>query len=1058
MLTSLRTTAILLGMCGFLSACGERLESGSPPTAEAQPQAQGLAAGKGPGTKLLRAAANGIPNRYIVVFDDKAKQSPRASVQEVSKASDTLVRAHGGAVRKLYSHALRGFSVTMTEEEALRMSEDPRVRYVEQDRVVTLHGTQLNPTWGLDRVDQRFLELDNLYTYEYTGAGVHAYVFDTGVRSTHVEFTGRMGEGFDAVGEGTTEDCHGHGTHVAGSLGGTNYGVAKNVTIHSVRVIGCSGEGTEEALIAGLDWITANHISPAVANMSLGAEAHQGVDDAVSASIAAGVTYVVSAGNESIDACAKSPARVPGAITVGATDINDYRSVFSNYGPCVDLFAPGEGITSAWYNSDTAIYVTDGTSMASPHVAGAVALYLEGHPNATPAEVHEEIVARSTRNVVEDAYTGSPNVLLHSACMGSTDSVKPQVQLTSPAAGATIVGAITLSATASDDVNVFKVEFFLDGLLIAVDSAPPYSVSWNSNTVGNGSYTLTARAHDTGCNSSTSSVSVTLQNPGKATYDPTLRAPACSVLTDQCDSSDLLEGRGAMGPESNAPNTLGDSCADGNEGYYEFDPSLERIQVLREDGTLFASGKQVRVNVTLNAGFDASKERLDLYSAADATAPVWNLITTLSPLDVGPNQLTTTFILPHGGPQQAIRAAYRYGGPASPCGSGNFNDYDDLVFIVGQATDTQPPTATLTAPGAGATLRANATLTATASDDFGVTRVEFYDGATLLGTDSEAPYTYVWNTRTAPNGTHALTVRAYDAAGHEGTSDPVNVTLDNDLTPPTVNFTAPAAGAIVKGSVAFSATATDNVGVIRVEFYEGAMKLATDISSPYSFSWSTVGSPNGPRTITAKAYDSVGNIGIAERTVTVDNDLTAPTVALTAPGSGATLTGTVNLTATASDNVAVTRVAFFVGTVQWGLDTSAPYSYSLNTRSLANGAQVLTAKAYDAAGNVASSQAVTVTFDNDLTPPVTTLTAPSAGAALTGGVQMAATASDDRGTVTKVEFFVGNTLVGTDTTAPYSVNWNTSSYPVGTYTLKSRAWDPAGNTAFSSTFTVTVTR
>jgi subtilisin family serine protease len=1060
MLTSLRTTAILLGLCGLLSACGERLEPGSPPAPEANTRAQGLGAQTLSGGKLRLAGVEGVPNRFIVVFDEMAKRGPRPSTQEVRKASDELTRAHGGAVRRLFSSSIRGFSVTMTEQEALAMSEDPRVRYIEQDRVVTLHATQSTPpSWGLDRVDQRYLEMDNSYSYEYTGAGVHAYIFDTGVRSTHAEFAGRMGPGYDGVGDGGgTEDCHGHGTHVAGTVGSTLYGVAKNVTIHPIRIIGCAGEGTEESLIAGIDWMVANHVKPAVANMSLGAPGHQGVDDAVTAAISAGIVFVVSAGNETDDSCGKSPARVPGALTVGSTSVYDTRSSFSNYGPCVDLFAPGEDIISTWWNSDTATSPSSGTSMAAPHVAGAVALYLEGHPHATPAEVHEELIARSTRNVIEDPGAGSPNVLLHSYCMGSNDSVKPDVALTAPAEGTTVVGMLTMSATATDESAVSKVEFYVDGELVAVDSTAPFQGLWDTNNVGNGPYTVTARAFDSGCNSRSTSVSITIQNPGQAAYDAALGAPACSELASRCDSVNLLQGRGTVGPELNAPNTLGSSCLDGDEGFYELDPSLERIKVIREDGTPFAPGKRVRVDLSILAGFDATKERLDLYSAADAQAPVWNLVTTMSPLDVGYNVLSTSFILPQGGPRQALRAVYRYGLAVGPCGPGTMNDYDDLVFAVGQETDSQAPVASLTSPAAGATLKGNVTLTAGASDNFGVTHVEFYDGATLLGTDTTQPYSYTWNTRTAANGTRLLTVRAYDAAGRVGLSPGVSVTLDNDLTPPTVSFSNPAEGATVFGSVTVSVAATDNVGVTKVEFYDGATKLSTDSAAPYSFAWSTTNKPNGPRTLTARAYDAVGNIGVAERTVIIDNDTTAPAVTLTAPAEGATLTGTVTFTATASDNKAVTRVAFFVGTTQVGSDSTAPYSYNYVTRSLPNGAKVLTAKAYDAAGNVGVSEAVNVTFDNDLTAPTTSITSPTSGAVVSGVTLIEATASDDRGVVTKVDFYVGSSLIGTDTTAPYSWNWDTTKYATSSYTLKTRATDAAGNVKFSTTVPVTVTR
>ena len=1062
MLTLLRTTAILLGMCGLLSACGERLEPGSQPPREANVQARGLGARAPDGGKLRLAGSDGIANRFIVVFEPLARGAPRPSLQEIHKTADALTRFHGGAVRRVFTHALRGFSVTMTPEQALAMSEDPRVRYIEQDRIVTLDtgGTQAPPpAWGLDRVDQRSLELDNRYSYEYTGAGVHAYIFDTGVRGTHEDFAGRMGEGYDGVGDGRgTGDCHGHGTHVAGTVGGTQYGLAKGVTIHPVRVVGCEGQGTEEALIAGIDWVISRPHRPALINMSLGTAMHQGVDEAVTAAIGSGIVFVASAGNDASDACVKSPARVPGALTVGATNVYDTRAYFSNYGTCVDLFAPGDGIKSAWYTSDTAVYTTSGTSMAAPHVAGAVALYLEGNPSATPAQVHEEILYRSTRNVVQEPGAGSPNVLLHSACMGSADAHKPTVTLTGPAEGAVIMGTLTMTATAEDAQGaISKVEFYVGERLVAVDSTAPYTGTWSTLDVGNGAYTVTARAFDLGCNSRSASANVTINNPGQAAYEPVLGAPACSTLAGRCDSASLLAGRGTVGPELNAPNTLGGSCADGNEGHYQLDPSLERIKVYNEDGSVLSPGKRAKVEVSLFASMDASLERLDLYSAADAQAPSWTHVATLSPLDVGFNVLSTSFVLPQGGTQQALRGVYRYAGTASPCGTGNMIDHDDLVFRVGEEQDTQAPTATLTAPAAGATLRNNVTLTATASDNFGVTSVEFYDGTTRLSADSTAPYSYVWNTRTAPNGARTLTVRAYDAAGLVGVSPGVSVTLDNDLSAPTVSFTSPAAGAIVRGSVSLSASATDNVGVTKVEFYEGSTRLGTDTLAPFTASWGTASGPNGGRTVTARAYDAAGNIGVTERTVVVDNDILDPSVTLTSPTEGATLTGTVTFSATANDDKGVTRVAFFIGTIQAGTDTTAPYTFNYNTRILPSGPKVLTARAYDAAGNMGVSQSVNVTFDNDLSAPTTSLTSPAAGSTLTGVAVLEAVASDDRG-VSRVDFYAGSVLLGSDTTAPYSWNWDTTKNAVGTYTLKTRAFDAAGNSAYSAGVSVTVAR
>jgi uncharacterized membrane protein YtjA (UPF0391 family) len=1054
MLTSLRTAVSLLGMCCLLS-CGERPEQNALSSTEQGTQTQGLGARPAPGSKLRRGGLNALPGRYIVVFDETAERSLRASPLEITRAANALTQRHGGNVRRVYAHALKAFSVSLTEAQALRMSEDPRVRYIEQDVTLTLGGSQSNATWGLDRVDQRALPVDNVYNYAYTGQGVHAYILDTGVRSTHIEFAGRMGPGFDSIGDGLgTEDCNGHGTHVAGTVGGTTYGVAKQVTIHPVRVISCEGQGTLEQLVAGIDWVTANHVKPAVANMSLGAGALQALDDAVAQSSAMGITYVVAAGNEGVDACQKSPARLPQVLTVGATDYFDTRAYFSNFGSCVDLFAPGSDIVSAWYLHDTDTNTISGTSMATPHVAGAAALYLEARPNALQAEVHEQLVARATRGVVVDSGSGSPNMLLHTACMGTPGEVAPQVTLTSPAEGATLSKVVTLSATASDDVAVTRVEFYVGGQLVGSDSMPPYQVSWDSNTVNNGTHTVSARAFDEGCNSQSSSVTVTVQNAGKAAYDPVLGAPVCAELSSQCDSADLLIGRGPLGPEPNAPNTLSGSCADGMDGWYQFDPSLDSLKVSRDDGTELASGKTVRIQAIVWGGLEVSFERLDLYSAADARAPVWTYITTLRPVDLGPNSLGTTFVLPQGANLQAIRGVYRYGGSSSPCTGGGMNDHDDLVFYVSQEPDAQPPAATLTAPSAGAALTGTVTLSATASDDFGVTRVEFFDGATLLGSDTTAPYSLTWDTRQANNGVHALTARAYDAIGNTGTSAAVEVTLNNDLTAPTVAFSVPEEGASVMGNVTVTGTASDNVAVTRVELYEGTTRISSDTFAPYTFTWYTTAGSNGARTLTLKAFDAAGNVATVDRTVTVDNDITPPTVALTAPTEGQTLSETVTLSAEASDDRGISKVVFYVGTANVGTDTSAPYSISYNTRTQGNGAKSITAKAYDTTNNITTSAAVNVTFDNDFIGPTVALTAPTEGQTLTETVTLSAEASDPAG-ISKVVFYVGTANVGTDTSAPYSISYNTRLQANGAKSITAKAYDIWNNITTSAAVNVT---
>jgi serine protease len=352
-----------------------------------------------------------IPNQYIVVLDDL-----RVGRAEVRTLTDDLVRQHGGVVLRRFEQALRGFSVRMSATAAAALARSPGVRYVEQDSVREIVATQTGATWGLDRIDQRALPLNGTYIYDTNASGVDVYIIDTGIRSTHTQFGLRVSTvGFTSISDGNgTNDCNGHGTHVAGTVGGAAYGVAKGVTLHAVRVLGCNGSGSTSGVIAGIEWVTANHLNPAVANMSLGGGASTALDDAVRNSIAAGVTYAIAAGNSNANACNSSPARVTQALTVGSSTNADARSSFSNFGTCVDLFAPGSSITSAWNTSDSATNTISGTSMATPHVAGVAALYLASNPTATPRTVHAAVVNNATQNRLTGVGTGSPNRLLYS--------------------------------------------------------------------------------------------------------------------------------------------------------------------------------------------------------------------------------------------------------------------------------------------------------------------------------------------------------------------------------------------------------------------------------------------------------------------------------------------------------------------------------------------------------------------------------------------------------------------------------------------------------------------
>jgi subtilisin family serine protease len=364
------------------------------------------------GDILLANATNSIPDSFVVVF-----KHPKVSVAKVDTTARDLTAQFGGQLGFTYTRALRGFSVTMPADQARKLAKHPSVAYVQQDLRVRKSegGQQESPPWGLDRIDQRDRTLDKVYRYPTTAADVTAYVIDSGVRITHKEFAGRASHGRDFVdNDADADDCDGHGTHVAGTFAGSaTYSVAKQAKVVAVRVLGCDGFGTTAAIVSGINWVAENATGPAVANMSIGGGANPAIDEAVNNAIAAGVTFVVAAGNENTDACNSSPARVPAAITVGSTGKGDARSSFSNYGKCVDIFAPGEEILSLGITDDKATATLQGTSMASPHVAGAAAMLLAQNPKATPEQIAKTLTGAATADKVTGGGTGSPNKLLY---------------------------------------------------------------------------------------------------------------------------------------------------------------------------------------------------------------------------------------------------------------------------------------------------------------------------------------------------------------------------------------------------------------------------------------------------------------------------------------------------------------------------------------------------------------------------------------------------------------------------------------------------------------------
>lgn len=557
----LRRSGLLLGVL-TLAACSD---AGGPT------QAPALA----PRAALSATSSSVIPDHYIVVF--------RGSVRDPRTQAAALAARHGATVGHTYASALRGFSAVIPASAVAALTADPSVEYVEPDQVARIVTVQTPATWGLDRVDQRDLPLNNSYTYNVTGAGVNVYIIDTGIRTTHTEFGGRAVGAFGAVNDGNgTNDCNGHGTHVSGTAGGATYGVAKNVQLYAVRVLDCAGSGSYADVIAGVDWVTANRVNPAVANMSLGGPTSTALDQAVVNSINSGVTYAISAGNDNTNACNGSPARVAQAITVGSTMSTDARSSFSNTGSCVDIFAPGSSITSAWNTSDVATAVLSGTSMSSPHVAGAAALYLSANPTATPAAVATALTDSATNGKVTDPGAGSPNKLLYTAFIGGTPPPNPLV-VSFTWSCTNLVCNFSASASGPNRLSSASWDFG-DGTGAGKVQKPSHTYA------AAGSYTVTFTATDVAGNTSsaTNVVTVTSPPPPGPVVDFTF---TCSGLT--CNFSGTVTNANGV---ASAGWTFGDGTTAG--------------KVERPSKTYLAPGSySVTFTVTDRSGLTGSKTR-----------------------------------------------------------------------------------------------------------------------------------------------------------------------------------------------------------------------------------------------------------------------------------------------------------------------------------------------------------------------------------------------------------------------------------------------------------------
>jgi subtilisin family serine protease len=505
------------------------------------PAASAGAAGK---KGSIAEVGKAVPRSYIVMLDP--------AVSSVADVATALARVHGGELGYVYNHALKGFSIEIGRAGALAISTDPRVELVEENPVVRKIATQSNPPYGLDRVDQRNLPLSGSYVYNATGAGTTAYIIDSGVRVTHSDFGGRASHGYDFVdGDADASDCDGHGTHVAGTVGGSTHGVAKSVSLVAVRVLDCNGDGVGSDIIAGVDWVTAQHVSgdKDVANMSLGTQigTSSTIDAAVRNSIADGTTYALAAGNGgplgvADNACNYSPSRVTEGIVVSATDSQDRKASFANYGTCVDIFAPGSAVVSTWNTSDTATNSISGTSMASPHVAGAAAQYLEANGPTSPPAVESALNTNATTGKVVSAGSGSPNRLLYNGFISAGTTPTPTPTPTPPPGNAAPVASFTQSCSGLT-CTFTDTSTDSDGTIA--------SRSWN---FGDGGTSTAANPSHTFPAAGTYTVSLNVTDNGGATGS-TSKAVTVSSSTDPDPSTPTLTNGVARSDTNGAAGT-----------------------------------------------------------------------------------------------------------------------------------------------------------------------------------------------------------------------------------------------------------------------------------------------------------------------------------------------------------------------------------------------------------------------------------------------------------------------------------------------------------------------
>ena len=682
--------------------------------------------------------------------------------------------------------------------------------------------------------------------------------------------------------------------------------------------------------------------------------------------------------------------------------------------------------------------------------------------------VDDALLGNSTQGAVSGLDFASPNRLLYTGFISDTlaaDTTAPAVALDASLDGSVLSGTVTV-AMSSAAVDLSSVAVFVDGSFIGADAAPVdgLNVSWQTDRHGNGEHVVTARAYDRAGNVGEAQVTVTVENAGNAAYDAELGAPSCATAGERCGSGTLLEGRGPVGPEAHAPNTILSLCGDGAGGAYQLDESVESIEVQEAvPGHPLAEGDVVNVDVGVWGYPDFGTDRVDLYFARDAGAPVWEYFGTAELPAAGAQTVRFTFRLPAipeqpQRPQQAVRATLRYGGSPAICSEGRYDDHDDLAFVVEPGIpDAQQPTVTIVAPAPGGVVSGVEALAASAADQGGgsISCVEFYVDGALVGTALEptgSDYHVAWNADAAPLGERTLLAKAYDDSGNWRISSPVEVTVAN-LAAPAVAIDSPLTDSAVGGIVRIWANVSDNRSVTSVEFFANGELLGEANAPPWAMDWNSVGKTS-PVTFSARASDGSSSTDSEPVTVTIDN--VAPTVGIAFPAVNEEVSGVVRVRVTVSSDT-INRVEVFAGsqfidTAVWDPEASE-YVLDWDTGLLVNGPVTLSARAFDTAGNAGVSLDRPVVV-HDTAPPTVTWVEPAVGALLRGSVQLGATATDN-GVVTRVDFRAGTMILATDTYVPYQVTWDTTGRVDGPVVLTATAFDMA-NLGGPASRTVTV--